>query len=462
MKRQAIGCAPSRRPDRRSFLGASVLGLAGWSLPDLLRARASAAPGGAAKDTAIIQIWLGGAASPLETYDPKPDAPAEFRGPFGAIATTVPGVRLCETLPRHARLMDRVILLRSVHHTNNDHQHAMHWCLTGHSPLGNAFTRSSHPSTGSVAARVRGMARPGILPYVCIGYPLDDVSSSRMLPHRAAYWGKRYDPLEVLNRRLGNGKEPWLERDFRMRDLDLAVGLTDATLAGRRSLLQRIDRLRRQAAAPGALDGGDRFQQQAFDLLTGQRVREAFDLEREPLSVRQRYGPSRSGQTALLARRLVEAGVCFVTVIDPGVGLSSSGWDLHTKLEWGMKTACPPMDRAVTALIEDLQQRGLDRRVLVVVWGEFGRTPRINKDAGRDHWSGVQSVLLAGGGFRMGQVVGSSTRNGEVPRDRPLGPEDVVATLYHHLGIPPCLSFPDPVGRPVPVLDTGEVIRELL
>jgi hypothetical protein len=465
MAESRTGCDSYRHLHRRGFLRAGVGVVAGLTLPDILRERALARTGGAAKETAIIQIWLGGAASHIETYDPKPDAPAEFRGPFRPIATNVPGVHICETLPLHARLMDRMVLLRSVHHTNSDHQHAMHWCLTGHSPAGNAFQRSYHPSSGSVAARVRG-GRSILPPYVCIGYPLDEPAPVRMLPHRAAYWGRSYDPFEILNQRTGDGKDPGLDRDFHLSNLDLAAGLTADSLVHRRALVTGLNQLRRNADSAG--ETLDSFQRAALDLLTGQRAREAFDLEREDPRIRQRYGMSRSGQATLLARRLVEAGVSFVTVIDPGVGLSSSGWDLHTRLEWGMKVACPRMDTAVTALIEDLQQRGLDRQVLVVVWGEFGRTPRLNNGQpdnpipGRDHWAGVQSVLLAGGAFKMGQVIGSSTRHGEVPKDRPLGPEDVVATLYHHLGIAPHDSFPDPVGRPVPVLDRGQAIRELL
>ncbi|HMC64269.1 MAG TPA: DUF1501 domain-containing protein [Gemmataceae bacterium] len=457
-----VGCSGYRqnRLGRRGFLEAA---LAGLTLPSLLQARAATgATGAAGRDTAVIQVWLGGAASHIETYDPKPAAPVEFRGPFQPIATNVPGIRICETLPQHARIMHKVALLRSVHHTHSDHQHAMHWCLTGHAPAENPFKRSSHPSTGSVAARVRRGGQSPSPPYVCMGYPLDEPAGVRMLPHRAAYWGSSYDPFEILNQRTGDGKDPGLDRDFHIHCLDLAVGLTPRTLTNRYTLLTRLDHLRRNADRSAESGAMDRFHREALDLLTGRRARQAFDLEREDLRTRQRYGLNRSGQTLLLARRLVEAGVSFVTVIDPGVGLSSSGWDLHTRLEWGMKTACPRMDTAVTALIEDLYQRGLDRQVLVVVWGEFGRTPRINKNGGRDHWPGVQSVLLSGGGFKMGQVIGSSTRNGEVPRDRPLWPEDLVATVYHHLGIQPHDSFPDQLGRPIPVLMRGQVIRELV
>ena len=389
---------------------------------------------------------------------------AEFRGPFRPISTNVPGVQICETLPLHARIMDSVTLIRSMHHDNSDHQHGMHWCQTGHDAKANGvnpFRDSSHPSCGSVTAKLRGPNQLGMPPYVHIGYPLDEVPG-RHHPHSAAYIGRHYDPFVILNQRTGDGTDPGLDCDFQVRSFDLSATLTPEILAERRSLLARFDRVRRQIDSSGAMDAMDHYHQEAFDLLTGPRARRAFDLEQEDIRTRERYGPSRPGQTALLARRLVEAGVTFVTVVDPGVGLSSSGWDLHRRLEWGMNLACPRMDHAVTALVEDLYERGLDKRVLLVVWGEFGRTPRINKDAGRDHWADVQSVLIAGGGYRMGQVIGSSTANGEVPKDRPLMPYDVVATIYHHLGIDTELTFPNHAGRPIPILSKGGVIAELV
>jgi hypothetical protein len=456
------GCLSYRRSmlGRRAFLtaGCGTLGL-----PAIIRAQA-ASNDRKPPDTAVIQYWLGGAASHIETYDPKPEAPAEFRGRFRAIDTSVPGVRICETLPLHARIMDRVALLRSVRHDNSDHQHGMHWCQTGHDARANGvnpFKGSSHPASGSVTAKVRGSNQAGLPPYVHIGYPLDEVPG-RHYPHGAAHLGPAYDPFVVLDARTGDGKDPGLDRDFQVHSLDLAAGLSAAALADRHELLARFEALQRRAEQPGAMDALDDFHRLAFEMLTGGRARAAFDLEQEDRCTRERYGATRPGQTALLARRLVEAGVTFVTVVDPGVGLSSSGWDLHSRLEWGMQTACPRMDQAVTALIEDLYQRGLERRVLLVVWGEFGRTPRINDQAGRDHWADVQSVLIAGGGLRMGQVIGSSTAKGEVPHDRPLWPYDVVATMYRHLGIDPALTFPNHAGRPIAVLEKGEPIRELL
>ncbi|MDP6445643.1 MAG: DUF1501 domain-containing protein [Pirellulaceae bacterium] len=458
------GCSDYQRAmlQRRTFLGAGIGGLA---LPAILQSRALAAVASkAAPDTAVIQYWLGGAASHQETYDPKPDAPVDFRGPFRAISTNVPGIQICETLPRHAKLIDKVTLIRSMGHDNSDHQHGMHWCQTGHDAKANGvnpFKGSSHPSIGSITSKVRGSNHRAMPSYVHIGYPLDEVPG-RHFPHSAAHIGRHHDPYVILDKRTGDGKDPGQDRSFRVGNLDLTAGLTLSSISDRRELLAQMDRLRRETDASGMMDAMDHFHQAAFEMMTGPRARNAFDLEQEDDRTRERYGPTRPGQTALLARRLVEAGVTFVTVVDPGVGLSSSGWDLHRRLEWGMKTACPRMDCAVTALIEDLYERGLDKKVLLVVWGEFGRTPRINKDAGRDHWGDLQSVLVAGGGFRCGQVIGSSTARGEVPQDRRLWPYDMVATMYHHLGVNSHQAFNNLAGRPVPVLEKGEPIRELL
>ena len=462
----STACQHGRRMlQRRAILRAGVGGL---SLPVIFQAHAWPAlgiqPGGGPADTAIIQYWLNGGSSHFETYDPKPDAPAEVRGPFQSIATNIPGTHICETLPLHATMMDQVTVIRSVCHDNSDHQHGMHWCQTGHDAKANGinpFKKSSHPSSGSVTAMLRGSNHPSLPPYVLIGYPLDDQGPHRYFPHRAAYLGDRYNPLEIVNKRTGDGKDPGQDQDFTVKSLAPIHGQTDEDLKQRTDLLAQVrqneKRLERHSTSVW-----DQHYQASIDLVSGKRTGAAFDLERENPKTRARYGNNRSGQTALLARRLVEAGVTFVNVIDPGVGLSSSGWDMHKKLEWGMKTACPRMDRAVTTLIQDLHERGLNRKVLVVVWGEFGRTPKINDKAGRDHWAGVQSVLLAGGNYRHGQVIGSSTAQGEVPKDRPLWPYDIVATMYHHLGIDPRFTPMTASQRGKPLLERGEVIRELL
>jgi hypothetical protein len=458
------GCRDYRSSmGRRAVLG-SGLG-AGLSLGSLGVASDGVVElGDVPRDTAVIQYWLNGAASHFETYDPKPDAPLGIRSPFHPISTNVPGTFVCESLPLHAKLMDKVTLIRSVHHDNSDHQHGMHWCQTGHDAKAtgvNPFKKSSHASSGCLVSMVRGANHTGMPPYVFMGYPLDNQGPHRMYPHRGAYLPARFNPMEILIKRTGDGKLPAEDKDFVVRSLSPAEGLSRASLEKRRSLLARFEQIRGEPD-PVATASWSAFHESAFNLVAGEERGSAFDLEQEAESTRRRYGYHRAGQSALLARRLVERGVTFVTLIDPGVGLSSSGWDFHKTLEAHTNTASPPMDLAVTTLINDLHERGLAKRVLVVVWGEFGRTPKINANGGRDHWANVQSVLLAGGSYRHGQVIGSSNSKGEVPQERPLWPYDVVATMYHHLGIDPRFTPIAGATRTRPLLDRGEVIPELL
>ncbi|MEX0725227.1 MAG: DUF1501 domain-containing protein, partial [Planctomycetaceae bacterium] len=288
---------------RRSFLTAAT----GVTLPLIFSTRSSAEK--TSEPTAVIQYWLNGAASHFETFDPKPDAPAQIRGPFHPISTNLPGVQICEALPRHAQIMDKFTLIRSVHHDNADHQHGMHWCQTGHDAAAagvNPFKESSHPSSGSVVSMLRGPNHPGMPPYVLIGYPLDDQGIHRFYPHRAAYLGPGYDPLEILKDRTGDGKDPLQDKDFRVRSLDPIGGLTRDDLLNRRQLLSQFDALR-GPLAQNESGPWDRFHHAAFDLVTGDRTGAAFNLEKEDVKTRERYGLHRSGQTALLARRLVEA-----------------------------------------------------------------------------------------------------------------------------------------------------------
>jgi hypothetical protein len=418
--------------------------MAGLTLPRLLAAQNLASrQDQAAEDTAVIQIWLGGGPTHIETYDPKPEAPSEYRGPFKAIPTKLQGVQVCELLPRHARILDKVALLRSVYHNSGDHDYGMYVCTTG-KPLKN------QPSTGAYVARIRGAAKGGMPPYVHFGFhPTDNLV---FVPNfKASYLGGGYDPFYVTDD-PADGK-------FRVPNLELADGMTVDRLGDRRTLLARFDRMQRRVDASGMMGSMDRFSQAAFDMVAGPMAREAFDLSREDARTRENYGMHRWGQSCLLARRLVEAGVPFVTVnFDP----HSYTFDMHGNVKGGMLSAGPRMDSAIPALIEDLHQRGLSRRVLVIAWGEFGRTPKINASGGRDHWGEVMSVLVAGGGLRMGQVIGSSTAKGEAPKDRPLKPYDILATMYRHLGIDPQRTFPDHAGRPLRLLNEGEVIAELV
>ncbi|MBX6314245.1 MAG: DUF1501 domain-containing protein [Isosphaeraceae bacterium] len=436
---------------RRSFLRAGFLGLAGLGLGDWLRARALAGPQAAAgADLSVVLVWLDGGPPQHETYDPKPEAPAEVRGPLKAIETAVPGVLVSELLPQHARLMRRMSLIRSLHHDNNDHFAAAHWVLTGY--LGsNALNQAPmYPSAGSVVARLKGPRRPGMPAYV--GLPNTHSVGLRPGYHGAAYLGAAYHPFLAD----GDPNNP----AYRVPGLTLPGGLDAARLDHRRALLGSLDAARR--AVETEMDNLDRFTQQAFDLLTSPAARQAFDLSKEDPRLRDRYGRHQWGQAALVARRLVEAGVRFVT-------LTFGGWDFHSRLEKGMHAVLPVLDRAVGTLIEDLDQRGRLEETIVIVMGEFGRTPRINKGLpndpipGRDHWGRLLSVLLAGGGLRPGIVVGASNARGEVPRERPVTPKDLIATLYARLGIDLTMTFPDRLNRPMPVVPVGgEPIRELL
>ena len=441
---------------RRALLRMTVsAGMAGLSLPAILELKARASESGAGRDTAVIQIWLGGGPSHFETYDPKPLAPTEIRGPFGVIGTKLPGVQFCELMPRQAALLDKLAVIRSVRHTTDDHHTGMHWCITGHSANATGNFPPTHPSTGSVTARIRGANQPGIPPYIHLGFksgnPVYDAN------HHAAYLGGGYEPFRVTDDPCDGG--------FKVDNLQVASGMTLDRLDNRRALLAHFDRIRRDIDSSGMIGTMDRYHQSALDLVIGPKAREAFDLSREDPKLRDRYGRNRWGQSALLARRLVEHGVSFVTInTDP----HSFTWDMHSSLtkaggnSAAMQEVGPMLDGMVATLVEDLCDRGLDRKVLVLVWGEFGRTPRVNATGGRDHWGAAMSVLMAGGGFDMGQVIGSTNANGEVPKDRPLWPQDVIATMYHQLGIDPAHPFLNNAGRPIPVLSQGEVIREMV
>ncbi|MER3415544.1 MAG: DUF1501 domain-containing protein [Gemmataceae bacterium] len=431
---------------RRSFVQAGVLTAAGLTLPGWLQTRAAMRSAGKPlKDTAVILIWLDGGPTHLETYDPKPEAPAEYRGPLKAIATNVPGVLISELLPQHARVMDKLAIIRSMNHTTGDHYAGAHWMLTGYFGSNAARQDPMYPSAGSITAKLRGPNHPGMPAYVAV--PV--AASVGLVPgyNSAAYLGSAYNPFQTG----GDPNDP----HFNVRNLTLPGGLTLQQLEDRRALLQTFDRMRRDLDQSGLVETLDRFQIEAYELISGPRARQAFDISKEDPRLRDRYGRHTWGQSCLLARRLVEAGVTFVTV-------HMGGWDDHSGIEQAMKYKLPMLDSAVGALVEDLVVRGLWDKVAICVCGEFGRTPRINGSAGRDHWGELMSVLMGGGGLRGGVVVGSSTAKGEYPKDRPVGPEDMLATLYRILGIETTVHFTDKTGRPIPVLNKGEPIAELL
>ena len=435
---------------RRSFLRAGVLGLGGLTLPDLLRLRASGAAPGAGRRSVIL-LWLSGGPGHMETWDPKPDAAGGFRGPFGAIPTSVPGVHFGELMPEQARLMDRLAVLRTVNHGSGDHTKGNHWMLTGYE--GPAFNAPDNeiqrrPAMGSAVARLVPSGRPGLPRYVAVPNLRGGTDN---LFHYAAYLGGGANPFVVESD--PNGPK------YQVKNLTPPAGLSLGRLGDRRRVLEAMDGLRR--GADPKLQDLDAYYQNAFDMLTGKDVADAFDIDSEDPKLRDKYGRHTFGQSALLARRLVEAGTPFVTV-------NCVPWDHHgTKpqltTEDGARKLIPPLDRAIGALIDDLIARGLYDSTLVVAMGEFGRTPRMNKDAGRDHWGNTFSVLMGCGSMKMGQVIGRSSARGEHVVDRPISPQDVAATVYHHLGIDArSVTFEDRSGRPVYLIDNGEPIRELV
>ena len=426
--------------NRRSFLRVGFLGLAGLSLADHLRLTAAArAQGKATKDTAVILFWLGGGPSHIDMYDLKPTAPTEFRGEFKPIPTNVPGIDIGEHLPLEALHMDKMSIVRSVTHTNPGHGMASHWLLTGYAPTVE-INDNHYPSCGSITAKVRGANRPGLPPYVCV--PSAPGSAN------AAYIGAAYNPFSPG----GDPNQP----SFQVRDLQLNGRVDVNRFDNRKQLLSGIDKLRRDLDTDGTAAGLDHFYHDAFDLVTGTAARAAFDIHKEEPRLRDRYGRDSWGQSALLARRLVEAGVTYVTV-------NMGGWDTHNNNFQALKTNnLPRYDRALAALVEDLHVRGLDQKVLVITYGEFGRTPRINTTAGRDHWPGAMSVVFAGGGLKMGQTIGETDTRAEYPRSRPVGPQDVLATMYHVLGIDYRQEFYDNAQRPIAILNEGKPIEELV
>jgi hypothetical protein len=431
---------------RRTFVRAGFLGLAGLGLSDLLRLRAQAVnPDALRRDKAVIMFWLDGGPTHLDTYDMKPNAPAEYRGSFMPIQTNVPGIQICELLAQHAKVMDRLSIVRSVHHNNGDHFAAAHWMLTGYHGSTAADLPPKYPGVGAIASKLRGPNGPGVPAFV--GVP--NIHSVGLTPgyHGAAYLGVGFNPLDA-------GGDP-NRANYQVPNLQMLAGFDLNRLEDRRILLGGLDRVRREVDGTGLMNGMDQFNQQAFEMVTGAAARRAFDIAREDPRVRDRYGRHTWGQSALLARRLVEAGVTFVTI-------TASGWDDHAQVANAMKAKLPPFDRAVGALVEDLSARGLIDQVTVVVMGEFGRTPRINPGAGRDHWGEVMSVLIGGGGVKGGQVVGASNAKGERPKDRPLKPADLLHTLYYVLGIDPTIQFNNLAGRPIAILNEGSPIRELI
>ncbi len=453
MLRVDAGACPSDSSglSRRSFVQLGVAGLASLGLPGLLRLKeASAGSGNPSKDTRVILIWLDGGPSHMDMYDMKPDAPAEYRGMWRPIRTNVAGMQISEQFPRQAKVADKFSIVRSIWHNDGDHFGGAHRMLTGRPGATGADTSGKYPSIGSIATRVTGPRRTGMPSYVSV--PHASTIGLRPGYFGGNYLGQPYDPFETDGD--PNGK------DFKVRNLQLTQGLTVDRIGDRRSLLRSFDTMRRDVDAKGQFDAMDKFEQQAYELVTSVDVRRAFDLGSEDDKLRDRYGRNSWGQSTLLARRLVEAGVTFTTVL-------MGGWDHHWNMKEGLDNHLPRVDAAVATLFEDLSSRGLQQKVCVVVCGEFSRTPRMNDGSGngtrgRDHWGNSMSVLMGGGGLKGGVVVGATDPKGEAPVERPLTPSDFHATLYHVLGVDPAIQFLNHAGRPVPAIDSGDPIKELL
>lgn len=425
---------------RRNALKIGTLTLGGLSLPQLLCWRAAAGEAGqSVRKTSVIFVELAGGPTHFETYDPKPNSPQEYRGPFGVARTPIPGVHFSELMVQQAKIMKHLAVIRSIHHDSSSHGTSSHLTQTGYYLRDRQNRANEMPCIGSLTSRLRGANTRGLPAFVSL--------QRAMRFGTAAYIGKAYNPFVVTS-------DPNSSK-FSVNNLGLTKGLESERLSDRQALLAQVDRGRRIVDTKGVANSIDKFTADAFDMVLGGKAQKAFDIQAESSAIRERYGLNRTGQEFLLARRLIEAGVTFVSV---RVG----SWDDHNKIANRMKSKGPAYDQALAALVTDLVDRGLDRDVLVVAMGEFGRTPRINRNAGRDHWGRLMSVLMAGGGLRMGQIIGSSNAKGEVPEDNPYRPENVLATVYRHLGIPTDMTLPDLSGRPRYVLEDRELIRELV
>jgi hypothetical protein len=433
-------------PSRRALLRAGVLGVGalGFGLDDLFRLRAWAGAAGRAKPAKVkncILIWLAGGPSHIDTFDPKPDGPADVKGEFKPIDTAVPGLRISEVFPKLAKVMDRVTLVRSVTSPEADHDRAAHHLLTGYRPS----PALVYPSYGSVVAKTRESTRGALPPYVAV--PDAPIFSS------SGYLTPAYDPFAVMG-------DPNVA-NFRVRDLTPPDRLTLDRLRRRREMVKSLDGFAHDVSETPLTASRDQFSDQAYQLLTSTAAQAAFNMGNEPEELRKKYGRTTLGQACLLARRLVESGVSFVTLNDRGQ--AQLGWDTHQQNFPRIKdTLAPPLDQGVSTLLVDLEERGLIENTLVIMMGEFGRTPKINNMAGRDHHGRANCAILAGAGIPRGLVIGRTDARAEAPVDRPITPADLAATLYHSLGIDPDLKYEAPDGRPIRLVDGGAPLKEVL
>lgn len=457
---------------RRDILRVGGLTALGIGLGDLLRNRRLGAsePPLPAKAKSCILIWLDGGPSHLETFDPKPDTPAEVRGPLQTIPTSIPGIRFSECLPQTAKLMDKIAVIRSMTSPLGEHNFGTHYLMTGYQPT----PALEYPTFGSTLAQFRALhpnEQERLHPSAGADLTGSGKSPSILPPHIAVpdfrvggskLSGSGY--LPPATRPFSVGGDP-AKNDFQVQDLDFYRGLDLTRLDRRRRFVQQLDEFSNSLQQSGSLSA-DPDLERAFSLISSEDAKQAFQLSEESDSVRRRYGSKTIGQSCLLARRLVERGVPFVTV-------TNRGWDTHedlnTRLKLGFAGAklgvglVPSLDLALSALIQDLDERSMLDETLVVVMGEFGRTPKLNSRGGRDHWPRVFSVAMAGGGVRGGQIIGSSDHVGESPRDRPTTPSDLAASIYSLLGIKPDFELHTRDGRPVRVApDSAKIIHDLL
>lgn len=417
---------------RRDFLRIGTLGLGALTLPQLLQARASAAAAGqTVKDTSVIWLWLSGGPTHVETFDPKMTAPSEYRSTTGEAATKMAGVSIGGTFPKIAGVADKMAIVRSFAHTNSGHGGGTHYVMTGYDNRavdnGGLPTR---PALGSILSRVRGPnnLRTGMPTYV----RLNGIGSDG-----PAFLGTAYSPFDPNGQARNN----------------MSLVVDKNRLDDRRSLLKGLDQINRDADRSGLMEGLDDFEQQAFNLVLS-RSQQAFNLKAADPRAVDRYGTG-LGQQLLMARRLCEAGCGFVTV-------NYGGWDMHGNIKTAMESRSPQMDQAISALVEDINQRNQEKNILLVISGEFGRTPKVNGSAGRDHWAPLSTLALAGGGLKMGQVVGESAAKVDVPKTTPITPQDLMATVFDVLGIDRRVQFVNQAGRPTYMIEEGKPIAELI
>lgn len=417
--------------NRREFLYTGLVGGLGLTAGDALRlqAQSSITP----KAQSIIHIYLPGGAAAQEMWDPKPLAPAEYRGPLNSVETIVPGVRFSENLAKTAKVADKITVVRSMTHGDAAHERGTSTMFTGYRPS----PALTYPSFGSVTAQQLG-GRNSLPAYVCVPNALGEVAGT-------GYLSNAYGPFSL-------GSDP-ATPGFKVRDLSSTV--SEERFDKRRGILETIDSHFRYLEKSDNLAAMDTFYQQAYDMISSPKAKGAFDLDKEPLALREAYGQNQAGQRLLMSRRLVEAGVRFVSV-------TYGGWDMHTSIGASMNKTLPSFDQAYAALITDLDQRGLLDSTIVMVSSEFGRTPKINKDGGRDHWPRVFSVALAGGGFKRGYIHGASDATGGDVEESALSPENLAATLYNQIGIDPDSKLVTPDGRPVAIVYNGSVVKELI